>query len=70
MRKQYHIRRLFNLSISDEHMFYKYDLTIYLFGLSLLLMWKLTDSGKSKRSNYLSFNVYSRSYKQLLRIHI
>lgn len=54
---------------SKQHMIYINDLTINLGELNFLLMWKLTDYGKTVRVNYLSFNVYY-GYKQKLKIHI
>jgi hypothetical protein len=66
MRKTYRIKNLFIFAISDEHMFYKYDLTIELYFISILIMWNLTPSGKQKgRTNYLSFSMFTRSYKRI-----
>lgn len=47
------------LRVSDDHMVYKYDLIITIFGFIILCMWKLTERGKSKRTNYCSFSIYN-----------
>jgi len=43
---------------SESNMFYQYDLTINLWALQLIVMWKATENGKKHRSNYGSFNLY------------
>jgi hypothetical protein len=43
---------------SKSHMFYQYDLTINLWALRLIVMWKATENGKKHRENYGSFNMY------------
>lgn len=46
---------------SKYHMFYQYDLTINLWALQLMVMWKPTKNGKKFRENYGSFNLYWRN---------
>jgi hypothetical protein len=49
----------YRLSISDRHLFYKYDLFITVLGFSLLLMWKPTHNNSRYVERYCSIMGYS-----------
>jgi hypothetical protein len=66
MRKTYRIKNVLIFEVDDEHMFYKYDLSIHLYFISLLVMWKLTEHGKLYRTNYLSFSMFTRAYHRIV----
>lgn len=66
MNKHYSLKNIFILSICDTHLFYKYDLTLRIPFITILIMWKLTDNGKPYRTNYLSSKAYiTRSFKPI-----
>jgi len=62
--------KLFILKINNNHLFYKYDLTIRLFWLNILLMWKPTHNNQRSIEHYCSFSCYStRTYKGIWQLH-
>ena len=63
--------RLFTLRISDNHLFYKYDLYIRLWFIHILIMWKPTHNNTREIERYCSFSVFRRvNYNTMLKIHI
>lgn len=64
-KKRFRISRFILLQVSNDHMFYKYDLTLRLFGYTILLMWLPTTNGRVYRENFGSFSVYTRRYRKI-----
>ena len=57
------MKSLYTLRISDSHGYYKYDLTIRLWFIHILIMWKPTHNNSREVEHYCSFQMYNgRTY--------